>query len=74
MSATILKIPKSAKKIYSVLQEKGKLKSREIHELLPSYTDRTVRNALRRLIELELIKAECDLRDMRSRYYYCAGS
>ncbi|MFX0060882.1 MAG: hypothetical protein ACFFC7_01705 [Candidatus Hermodarchaeota archaeon] len=74
MSARIVKIPKSAKIIYSVLQEKGKMKSREIHELLPSYTDRTVRNALRRLIELNLIETECDLRDMRSRYYYCAGA
>ncbi|MFX0094508.1 MAG: hypothetical protein ACFFBD_22425 [Candidatus Hodarchaeota archaeon] len=74
MSVDAKRMPKSARRVYTVLQKRGKLKSREIHEFMPSYTDRTVRNALRRLLEMKLITTECDLTDMRSRYYYVAGA
>lgn len=69
-----IRISKSAKRVYNILQSEGKLKSKEIHELMPTYTDRTVRNALKRLKELKLITIECDLEDMRIRYYYCASA
>ena len=62
-------LPPSAKLVYIVLMEKGPLTQQGIVE--ESYlSSRTVRYAVKRLKEINVIDKEISLRDARQRLYY----
>ncbi len=74
MSKTILEeveLPESCKKVYSVIIEEGPLSSKEIVSRV-SCSTRSVRYALRRLLENEYVERRPCLRDMRQTLY-CAN-
>lgn len=64
----ITQLPKSAREVYSLLKTNGALKPQEIgnHTTL---SNRTVRYALKILIEGALVRRVPDLRDLRSHFY-----
>ncbi len=64
----ITQLPKSAQEVYSLLCANGALKPREIG----SYTalsNRTIRYALKILVDDMLVRRVPDLHDLRSHYY-----
>ena len=65
----IVKVPKSARVIYELLHHEGSLKPDNISQktLLSA---RTVRYALKKLMEKNLISRNPDLYDLRSHYYF----
>ncbi|MHA1225450.1 MAG: hypothetical protein ACTSPV_01765 [Candidatus Hodarchaeales archaeon] len=67
-SKTLDNLPKSAREIYGVLKDNGALKPQEIG----SYTtlsNRTIRYALKILIDEQFVQRIPDLHDLRSHYY-----
>ncbi len=64
----ITQLPKSAREIYQLLKANGALKPQEIgnHTTL---SNRTIRYALKILIEGALVRRVPDLRDLRSHFY-----
>ena len=50
-------------------KHKGTLRGTDISKSLPHYTNRTLRNAIKLLIQLDLMESQPDLRDMRRRIY-----
>ncbi|MFW9777408.1 MAG: hypothetical protein ACFFE8_01060 [Candidatus Heimdallarchaeota archaeon] len=64
----ITHLPKSAREVYQLLKLNGALKPQEIgnHTTL---SNRTIRYALKILIEDALVRRVPDLRDLRSHYY-----
>lgn len=65
----VAKVPKSARVIFELLQHEGSLKPDSISQktLLSA---RTVRYALKKLMEKNLISRNPDLNDLRSHYYF----
>jgi DNA-binding MarR family transcriptional regulator len=64
----ITHLPKSAREVYQLLKANGALKPQEIgnHTTL---SNRTIRYALKILIEDALVRRVPDLRDLRSHFY-----
>ncbi|MFW9854088.1 MAG: ArsR family transcriptional regulator [Candidatus Thorarchaeota archaeon] len=64
-----LPIPPSAKKVYTVLHREGPLTSGDL-ETRCSYSDRTIRNALKRLINLGVVRRVANFQDMRTSLFH----
>ncbi len=72
MSKTILEedeLPESCKKVYSIIIEEGPLSSKEIVTRV-SCSTRSVRYALKRLLENEYVDKRPCLTDMRQTLYF----
>ncbi|MFX1535301.1 MAG: hypothetical protein ACFFDI_13840 [Promethearchaeota archaeon] len=50
-------------------KHKGTLRSTDISKSLPHYTDRTLRNAIKLLIQLDLMESQPDLRNETKNLY-----
>jgi len=66
--ARITQLPKSAREIYIVLQQNGALKPQQIGTHT-SLSNRTIRYALKILVDAAFIKRVPDLRDLRTHFY-----
>jgi predicted transcriptional regulator len=64
-----LPIPTSAKKVFTVLHQEGPLTSGDL-ETRCSYSDRTIRNALKRLINLGIVRKVANFQDMRTSLFH----
>ncbi|MHA1378856.1 MAG: winged helix-turn-helix domain-containing protein [Candidatus Helarchaeota archaeon] len=64
----VIKLSPSIKEIYSILKEKGPQTPKEI-SAKTSYAPRTLRYALKKLLELNLIKKTPNFEDLRQNYY-----
>lgn len=64
-----LPIPLSAKKVYTVLHQEGPLTSGDL-ETRCSYSDRTIRNALKRLISMGIVRKVANFQDMRTSLFH----
>ena len=73
MKKVDIQMPLSAKRVFNLLQQEGTLRMIDISNNLPNYTERTLRNAIKLLIQMELIEAQPDLMDMRRRFYIYIG-
>ena len=62
-------IPQSAKKIYKILCDEGPLTSGDIEKRC-RYSDRTIRNALKRLIGIGVVKKIANFSDMRTSLFH----
>ena len=62
-------IPLSARKIYKILSAEGPLTSGDIEKRC-NYSDRTIRNALKRLIGIGLVKKIANFSDMRTSLFH----
>ena len=62
-------IPLSAKKIYTILSNEGPLTSGDIEKRC-KYSDRTIRNALKRLIGIGVVKKIANFSDMRTSLFH----
>jgi DNA-binding transcriptional regulator GbsR (MarR family) len=62
-------IPQSAKKIYGILSKDGPLTSGDIEKRC-TYSDRTVRNALKKLINIGLVRKVANFTDMRTSLFH----
>ncbi len=62
-------VPQSAKKIYTILRREGPLTSGDIEKRC-SYSDRTVRNALRNLMNIGLVRKVANFTDMRTSLFH----
>jgi predicted transcriptional regulator len=62
-------IPLSAKKIYTILSSEGPLTSGDIEKRC-NYSDRTVRNALRKLMNMGLVRKVANFTDMRTSLFH----
>ncbi len=60
-----LKIPHSAKKVFEILKRDGPLTSGDLEDRC-SYSDRTIRNALNKLINIGLVRKAANFHDMRT--------
>ena len=63
----VLALNKSVQDVFNTISDK-KIKIKDI-EKCTNYSSRTVRNALRTLLDLGLITQIPDLRDLRSHFY-----
>lgn len=61
-------LPKSAQEVYHLLYDNGALKPREIG-LYTSLSNRTIRYALKILVDKAKIRRVPDLHDLRSHFY-----
>ena len=61
-------LPKSAQEVYVLLCDNGALKPREIG-LYTSLSNRTIRYALKILVDEHVIRRVPDLHDLRSHFY-----
>jgi DNA-binding MarR family transcriptional regulator len=61
-------LPKSAQEVYLLLCDNGALKPREIG-LYTSLSNRTIRYALKILVDKHVIRRVPDLHDLRSHFY-----
>ncbi|MFX0118754.1 MAG: hypothetical protein ACFFB2_02535 [Promethearchaeota archaeon] len=61
-------LPKSAQEVYSLLCANGALKPREIG-LYTSLSNRTIRYALKILVDDDKVRRVPDLHDLRSHFY-----
>ena len=66
-------VPTSAKKIFEILSRDGPLTSGDIEKKC-SYSDRTVRNALKKLINIGLVRKVANFTDMRTSLFHVQGS
>lgn len=64
----VRQLPKSAQEVYSLLLTNGALKPREIGNYT-TLSNRTIRYALRILVDDMLVKRIPDLHDLRSHFY-----
>ena len=62
-------VPLSAKKIFSILSNEGPLTSGDIEKRC-QYSDRTIRNALKRLINIGVVKKIANFSDMRTSLFH----
>ncbi len=62
------RLPKSAQEVYVLLCDNGALKPREIG-LYTSLSNRTIRYALKILVDEHVIRRVPDLHDLRSHFY-----
>jgi DNA-binding MarR family transcriptional regulator len=65
MNIGSLALPKSAQIVFSILNQEGPLTSGDLEKKC-SYSDRTIRNALKKLIKFGLVKKVANFRDMRT--------
>ncbi len=68
-----LSIPQSAKKVYEILMNEGPLTSGDLEDKC-TYSDRTIRNALRRLMKIGLVRKVANFRDMRTSLFHAYHS
>ncbi len=68
-----LSIPRSAKKIFEILNNEGPLTSGDLEKKC-SYSDRTIRNALKRLINIGLVRKVANFSDMRTSLFHVCRS
>lgn len=77
MSEMSLKLPlivsaeslnRSTRDVYFLIKRKNQLNSKDIRRRT-KYGDRTIRSAIRRLIDLRMIRRIPNLQDMRSCFY-----
>jgi predicted transcriptional regulator len=68
LSKTIV-LPQSAQKIFKILRKEGPLTSGGI-EARSKYSDRTVRNALKKLVSIGIVKKSINFNDMRTSLYH----
>ena len=66
-------VPTSAKMIFEILSRDGPLTSGDIEKKC-SYSDRTVRNALKKLINIGLVRKVANFTDMRTSLFHVQGS
>ncbi len=66
-------VPTSAKKIFEILNRDGPLTSGDIEKKC-SYSDRTVRNALKKLINIGLVRKVANFTDMRTSLFHVRES
>ncbi len=66
-------VPTSAKKIFEILNRDGPLTSGDIEKKC-SYSDRTVRNALKKLINIGLVRKVANFTDMRTSLFHIRES
>ena len=64
-----LSIPQSAKRVYEILMNEGPLTSGDLENRC-TYSDRTIRNALRRLMKIGLVRKVANFRDMRTSLFH----
>jgi DNA-binding transcriptional regulator GbsR (MarR family) len=62
-------VPLSAKKIYAILSNEGPLTSGDIEKRC-KYSDRTIRNALKCLIGIGVVKKIANFSDMRTSLFH----
>ena len=62
-------VPQSVKRIYTILSREGPLTSGDIEKKC-SYSDRTVRNALRKLMHIGLVRKVANFTDMRTSLFH----
>ena len=62
-------VPLSAKKIFTILSNEGPLTSGDIEKRC-QYSDRTIRNALKRLINIGVVKKIANFSDMRTSLFH----
>ncbi len=62
-------MPTSAKKIYAILTRDGPLTSGDIEKRC-NYSDRTIRNALKKLINIGLVRKVANFTDMRTSLFH----
>ena len=62
-------VPQSVRKIYNILSREGPLTSGDIEKRC-NYSDRTVRNALRKLIKIGLVRKVANFTDMRTSLFH----
>ncbi len=62
-------VPLSAKRIYEILSTEGPLTSGDIEKRC-KYSDRTIRNALKRLIGIGVVKKIANFSDMRTSLFH----
>jgi len=62
-------VPLSAKKIFVILNNEGPLTSGDIEKRC-QYSDRTIRNALKRLINIGVVKKIANFSDMRTSLFH----
>ncbi|MFX0049761.1 MAG: MarR family transcriptional regulator [Candidatus Hodarchaeota archaeon] len=64
-----ISIPQSAKRIFEILSRDGPLTSGDLEERC-AYSDRTIRNALKRLIRIGLVRKVANFNDMRTSLFH----
>ena len=64
-----LAIPQSAKKVFEILSREGPLTSGDLEDRCP-YSDRTIRNALNKLINIGLVRKVANFHDMRTSLFH----
>jgi DNA-binding MarR family transcriptional regulator len=62
-------VPQSAKRIFEILSQDGPLTSGDIEKRC-NYSDRTVRNALKKLINIGLVRKVANFTDMRTSLFH----
>ena len=62
-------VPLSAKKIFVILSNEGPLTSGDIEKRC-QYSDRTIRNALKRLVNIGVVKKIANFSDMRTSLFH----
>jgi predicted transcriptional regulator len=62
-------LPQSAKRIFTILSQEGPLTSGDIEKKC-TYSDRTIRNALKKLIGIGLVTKVANFSDMRTSLFH----
>ena len=62
-------LPQSAKRIFAILRQEGPLTSGDLEKKC-TYSDRTIRNALNRLIRIGLVRKVANFNDMRTSLFH----
>ena len=64
-----LSLPQSAQIIFEILRNEGPLTSGDI-EARSKYSDRTVRNALKKLVNIGIVRKSINFNDMRTSLFH----
>ncbi len=62
-------VPQSVRRIFEILRQEGPLTSGDLEKRC-TYSDRTIRNALNRLIRIGLVKKVANFKDMRTSLFH----
>ncbi len=68
-----ISIPQSAKKIFEILRQEGPLTSGDLEKRC-TYSDRTIRNALKKLMRIGLVRKVANFSDMRTSLFHVQTS
>jgi DNA-binding transcriptional regulator GbsR (MarR family) len=68
-----ISIPRSAKKIFEILTQEGPLTSGDLEKRC-TYSDRTIRNALKKLMRIGLVRKVANFSDMRTSLFHVEAS